>query len=44
LNRRALESWLANSLKAYGGMRMLKYREKVVDRLVSIMEVIGEWR
>ena len=44
LNRRALEGWLANTLKAYGGMRMLKYREKVVDRLVSIMEVIGEWR
>jgi hypothetical protein len=44
LNRRALEGWLTNTLKAYGGMRMLKYREKVVDRLVSIMEVIGEWR
>jgi len=44
LSRRALEGWLANTLKAYGGMRMLKYREKVVDRLVSIMEVIGEWR
>jgi hypothetical protein len=44
LSRRALEGWLANTLKAYGGMRMLKYREKVVDKLVSIMEVIGEWR
>jgi hypothetical protein len=44
LNRRALEGWLTNTLKAYGGMRMLKYREKVVDRLVSIMEVIEEWR
>jgi hypothetical protein len=44
LSRRALEGWLTNTLKAYGGMRMLKYREKVVDRLVSIMEVIGEWR
>jgi hypothetical protein len=44
LNRRALEGWLTNTLKAYGGMRMLKYREKVVDRLMSIMEVVGEWR
>jgi hypothetical protein len=44
LNRRALEGWLTNTLKAYGGMRMLKYREKVVNRLVSIMEVIEEWR
>jgi hypothetical protein len=43
LNRRALEGWLTNTLKVYAGMRMLKYREKVVDRLVSIMEVIGEW-
>jgi hypothetical protein len=44
LSRRALEGWLTNTLKAYGGMRMLKYREKVVNRLASIMEVIEEWR
>jgi hypothetical protein len=44
LSRRALEGWLADTLKAYGGIRMLKYREKVVNRLVSIMEVMEEWR
>jgi hypothetical protein len=30
-------------MKARGAMRMLKYREKVVERLDSIMEVMEEW-
>jgi hypothetical protein len=43
LGRKALEGWLVNNMKAYGAMRMLKYREKVVERLDSIMEVMEEW-
>jgi hypothetical protein len=41
--RKALEGWLVNIMKARGAMRMLKYREKVVERLDSIMEVLEEW-
>jgi hypothetical protein len=43
LGRKALEGWLVNNMKAYGAMRMLKYREKVVERLDSIMEVMEDW-
>jgi hypothetical protein len=43
LNRKTLEGWLVNVMKARGAMRMLKYREKVVERLDSIMEVMEEW-
>ena len=43
LNRKTLEGWLVNIMKARGAMRMLKYREKVVERLDSIMEVLEEW-
>jgi hypothetical protein len=41
--RKALEGWLVNIMKARGAMRMLKYREKVVEWLDSIMEVMEEW-
>jgi hypothetical protein len=43
LSRKTLEGWLVNVMKARGAMRMLKYREKVVERLDSIMEVLEEW-
>lgn len=44
VGRRELEGWVVDSLRAYGGVRMLKYREKVVNRLWEIIEVVEEWR
>jgi len=43
-SREELSARVADTLRAYGEVRLLKYREKLLDTLARLVEVAEEWR